>query len=109
MSVKRGTTTGLPLKHADRRCFDLLPQHLVQAIPGHDVGLAAEDAGGVLLNVHQLEQTELALFVVEKKANVTIVLPRRARSSRTCRDVQRQAASSRLRAAAIDLWLRLAS
>ena len=30
--------------------------------------LAAEDAGGTLLHVHQLEQTELAFFMIKKRS-----------------------------------------
>ncbi len=44
----------------------------MQAAPGHDVGLAAEDFGGALLHVHQLEQAELAAGVIEKQIDVRI-------------------------------------
>jgi hypothetical protein len=63
-----------PLKHADGRCLNRLPQHLVQTMPCHNVGLTAKDAGGVLLHVHQFEQAELSLFVVKKQVDVGIVL-----------------------------------
>ena len=62
----------------------------------------------MLLHVHQLEQTELAFFMIEKKIDVGIVPAARA-SSRTYRDVRRLTALSRLRAAAIGLWLRRVS
>ena len=82
----------------------------MQAVARHDVGLVAEDARGALLHVHKFEEAELALFVVEKQVNVGIrPLPRRAPSSRTGTDVRRQAVSTRLRAAAIGLWLRRVS
>jgi hypothetical protein len=53
--------------HADGSCFNRLP-HLLQAIPRRDVGVSAKDAGGRLF-VHQLEEPELSLFVVDKKVN----------------------------------------
>jgi hypothetical protein len=56
--------------------------------------LAAQDAGGVLLHIHQLKEPELLLFVVEKQVNVGTVLGLAA-------GVRRQVASNRLRAAAI--------
>ena len=46
----------------------------MQAIPAHDVGLAAEDTGRVHFDAHQFEKTELSLFVVEQQVNVGIVL-----------------------------------
>ena len=45
----------------------------MQTVARHDISLTAEDAGGVLLHVHQLEQTELAFFMIKKKVNVRIV------------------------------------
>ena len=53
----------------------------MQTVARHDISLAAEDAGGTLLHVHQLEQTELAFFMIKKKVNVGIV-PRLATSGR---------------------------
>src|ERR1700733_4513662 len=62
-----------PLKPAHGRRLDVRSQHLVQAVVGHDVGLPAEDACGVVLHVHQLEETEFAFFVVEKQIDGGIV------------------------------------
>jgi len=81
----------------------------MQTVARHDIGLAAEDAGGTLLHVHQLEQTELAFFMIKKGQRPNRPRPRHARSSRTYGDVRRLTALSRLRAAAIGLWLRRVS
>ena len=81
----------------------------MQTVACHDISLAAEDASGTLLYVHQLEQTELAFFMVKKGQRRNRPRPRHARSSRTYRDVRRLIALSRLRAAAIGLWLRRVS
>ena len=82
----------------------------MQTVARHDISLAAEDAGGTLLHVHQLEQTELAFFMIKKKGQrPNRPRPRHARSSRTYRDVRRLTALSRFRAAAIGLWLRRVS
>ena len=81
----------------------------MQTIACHDVGLAAKDAGGTLLHVHQLEQTEPAFFMIKKGQRRNRPRTRHARSSRTYRDVRRLTALSRLRAAAIGLWLRRVS
>ena len=40
----------------------------MQTVARHDISLAAEDAGGTLLHVHQLEQTELAFFMIKKRS-----------------------------------------
>ena len=105
MSVKRGVSER-SLKHADRCCFYRRPQGFVQAVPRHDVGLSAKDAGGVFLNIHQFKDSELTSLIVEKQVNIGIVIRfPRAPSRRTCKDVRRQAVSNRLRAAAIGLWL----
>jgi len=45
----------------------------MQAVARHDIGLAAEDAGGALLHVHQFIEAELALFVIEKQIDVGFV------------------------------------
>ena len=81
----------------------------MQTVARHDVSLAAKDAGGTLLHVYQLEQTELAFFMIKKRSTSERPRPRHARSSRTYRDVRRLTALSRLRAAAIGLWLRRVS
>ncbi len=41
----------------------------MQTVARHDISLAAEDAGGTLLHVHQLEQTELAFFMILSSEN----------------------------------------
>ena len=45
----------------------------MQTVARHDIGLAAEDAGGTLLHVHQLEQTELAFFMFKKRSTSVAV------------------------------------
>src|ERR1700746_653018 len=55
-----------PSEHLQCRCFDPRPQNLVETVPRHDVDLAAEDTRGLLLNIHQLEEAELPLFVIEE-------------------------------------------
>ena len=45
----------------------------MQAAPCHDIGLAAENARGRLLNVDQIVEAERALGVVEEEINVGIV------------------------------------
>jgi hypothetical protein len=47
----------------------------VQTVARHDVGLAAENAGGVFLHIHEFVHTELALIDCRKRA------PRRNRWS----------------------------
>jgi hypothetical protein len=42
------------------------PQDRVQAGTRHDFGLTAENSGGKLLHIHQLNQTELAAFVIKE-------------------------------------------
>ena len=54
----------------------------MQAVARHDVRLAAEDAGSALLDIHDFEQAERTLFMVEKQVDVGIV-PRLAACSRT--------------------------
>ena len=73
MSVKRGVSER-SLKHADRCCFYRRPQGFVQAVPRHDVGLSAKDAGGVFLNIHQFKDSELTSLIVEKQVNIGIVI-----------------------------------
>jgi cold shock CspA family protein len=51
----------------------------VQAITRHDIGLAAEDSGGVFLHIHQFKDAELASLIVEKQVNVGIVTSLAAR------------------------------
>jgi hypothetical protein len=60
------------LKHADGCCFYRFPQRLVQAVARHDVSLATEDAGSVLLDIHQFVNAELAFLIVEKEVCVGI-------------------------------------
>jgi hypothetical protein len=48
--------------------LDLLMTQIIQAVSRHDVGLAAENAGGLLVHVRQLEQTQLAPFGVENRS-----------------------------------------
>ena len=81
----------------------------MQTVARHDISLAAEDASGTLLHVHQLEQTELAFFMIKKNQRRNRLRPRHARSSRTYRDVRRLTALSRLRVAATRLCLRRVS
>jgi len=38
----------------------------MQTVARHDISLAVEDAGGTFLHVHQLEQTDLAFFMIKK-------------------------------------------
>jgi hypothetical protein len=38
----------------------------MQTVARHDVSLAAKDADGTLLHAHQLEETELAFFMIKK-------------------------------------------
>jgi hypothetical protein len=45
----------------------------MQAGACHDVSFAPENPGGELLQVHQLEETEFASLVIEKKIDVGIV------------------------------------
>ena len=52
---------------------DASPQRLVQAIAGHDVRLAAKDFRCPLFDVHQPEQTERPLLVVEEQIDVGII------------------------------------
>ena len=52
---------------------DASPQRLVQAIAGHDVRLAAKDFRCPLFDVHQPEQTERTLLVVEEQIDVRII------------------------------------
>ena len=40
----------------------------MQTVARHDISLAAEDAGGMLLDVRQLKQTELAFFMIKKRS-----------------------------------------
>ena len=54
----------------------------MQAAPGHDLRLAAEDFGSALLHVHQLEQAEPTAGVIEEKIDVRIC-PRVATRGRT--------------------------
>src|SRR6516165_2319073 len=62
-----------PSEHLQGRRFDARSQNLVQAVTGHDVGLAAEDARSLLLYIHQFKQAELASFVVEEQIDVRIL------------------------------------
>src|SRR5271166_916537 len=73
MSVSVARVTTRPSEHLQRRRFDPRPQNLVQAVAGHDVRLAAENARGLLLHIHQLEKAKLAFFVVEKQIDVRIL------------------------------------
>jgi hypothetical protein len=68
MSVKRGTSDRATIKTRGPPLIRSSPATSCAGYPGSDVDLAAEDAGGVLFNVHQFEQTELALFIVEKRS-----------------------------------------
>ena len=45
----------------------------MQAVTRHDVGLPAENAGRVFFHVHQFEEPELALLIVEKQIDVGTV------------------------------------
>ena len=45
----------------------------MQTVARHNVGLAAEYVGGVSLHVHQFEEAELSLFIIEKQINVGIL------------------------------------
>src|ERR1700761_340178 len=68
-----------PSEHLQRRRFDPRSQNLMKAIARHDIGLAAENAGGLLLHIHQLEQAKLAAFVVEEQIDVGILTSLAAR------------------------------
>src|SRR5690348_17101718 len=70
LAAARATTR--PSEHLQRRRFDPRSQNLMEAIPGHDVGLAAENARGLLLHIHQLIEAKLASFVIEEQINVGI-------------------------------------
>ena len=52
----------------------------MQTVAGHDISLAAEDVGGTLLHVHQLEQTELAFFMIKKKGSTSESSPASSRA-----------------------------
>ncbi len=56
------------LERAHGGSLDLVSQHLVQAIAGHDAGLGAEDAGRVFFDVHEFVETKLALGAIEKRS-----------------------------------------
>jgi hypothetical protein len=58
----------------------------MQAAPRRDIGLAAENARGVILDVHQLVKTELAPGVIEKQVDVGIL--RRFIPSRRAEEIQ---------------------
>ena len=45
----------------------------MQAVTGHDVRLAAENARGLLLHIHQFEKAKLASFVVEEQIDIGIL------------------------------------
>ena len=111
ISARRGATISFGHQKISRAASSIrFFNQGMQTVARHDISLAAEDAGGTLLHVHQLEKTELAFFMIKKKVHVGIVpgLVTR-RLSRTYRDVRRLTALSRLRAAAIGLWLRCVS
>ena len=45
----------------------------MQAPTGHDVGLAAEDVGGLYLHLHEVEQAELAALVVDEEIDIGVI------------------------------------
>src|SRR5215471_2692771 len=57
-------------EYSQCRRLDPRPQKLMQAVARHDIGLAAENAGGLPFYVHQLKQAELASLVVEKHVDL---------------------------------------
>jgi hypothetical protein len=59
-------------KHQQCGIFDTIAQDRVQAAAGHDIGVAPEDAGRDILYLHDIEQTQFAPFMVEKKVDVRI-------------------------------------
>ena len=68
----------------------------MDAVARHDVGLAVEYPGGGVFHVHQFEQAELALFIIEEQVNVGI-LARIIAGGRTeqVKDAARRAPSAR--------------
>ena len=42
----------------------------MQALAGHDVGLAAEDLRGPLLHIHEPEQAQLAALMIEEQIDI---------------------------------------
>jgi hypothetical protein len=60
-------------KYLLRRRFDLRPQNRMQTPPGHDVGLASEDARGGFLHVHKLVQPKRSFGMIEKQIDIGIV------------------------------------
>ena len=63
-----GNEPNEPLKYAHGRFFNLPFERLMQAVACHDVGLAPENAGGTGLHIHQFEEAEPSLLVVEKRS-----------------------------------------
>ena len=64
----------LALEDLQRRSFDLRPQHRMQAGPCHDVGAAAENAGGGIPDIHQPEQAQRTARVIEEQIHIRILV-----------------------------------
>src|SRR6266702_1214302 len=62
-----------PLEYAYGRCFDLPPQHRMQARPSHNICRTIENAVGQVLYIHQLVKPQFARDVVKEKINVGIL------------------------------------
>src|SRR5690242_20950298 len=45
----------------------------MQAAPRHDIGLAAEDSRGCFFDVHQLEQAQRPLGMIEEQVDIGIL------------------------------------
>src|SRR5260221_9606827 len=74
MSARRSTSedAAIRLEHEQRRGFDALPQHRMQARPRHDVGLVPENPCSDLLHIHELEKPKLAALVIEEQIDIRI-------------------------------------
>ena len=96
-------------KHQHCRRFNAMTQQLMDAVAGHDVGLATEDLDSGLLHIHQFEKAELAFHSRRKDQRRTPRVRGRALSRQRDKDAGRQAASAQFHALAVVLWLRHAS
>src|SRR5712691_7494545 len=62
-----------PSEHLQSRSLDPLAQNRMQAAPRHDVGFVSKDSGSGFLHIHQLEQPERSLGMIEKQINIGIL------------------------------------
>ena len=59
-------------EHHQGGFLDAIAQDGVKAVAGDRIGLAAQDAGGDVLDFHDIEQAEFAPFVVEKQIDIGV-------------------------------------